>query len=250
MGAQAPLDHRLSDDHRGARRARVLFPARPQRRSDLHHQDHDRAGGLAGRDRRGDAEAGHRAARAQAAGDAASRFPAQLHARRRHHDLRQSEGQTTAKQVPDVWYHVRKSIGDIRATLPAGIVGPGFNDDFGDTFGIIYGFTADGFTHRELRDYVEKIRSELLHVADVSKIEILGAQDERIFVEFSMQGSRQSRPRPRGPDRGAAGAECGAAGGRGADRVRRPCSFESPAPSSPNRTCATSISSSAAGCCA
>jgi multidrug efflux pump subunit AcrB len=95
------------------------------------------------------------------------------------------QGSTTAEQVPDVWYHVRKSIGDIRGTLPAGIVGPGFNDDFGDTFGIIYGFTADGFTHRELRDYVEKVRSELLHVADVSKIEILGAQDERIFVEFS-----------------------------------------------------------------
>ena len=95
------------------------------------------------------------------------------------------KGSTTAEQVPDVWYHVRKSIGDIRHTLPAGVVGPGFNDDFGDTFGIIYGFTADGFTHRELRDYVEKVRSELLHVADVSKIEILGAQDERIFVEFS-----------------------------------------------------------------
>ncbi|NWG22866.1 MAG: efflux RND transporter permease subunit [Pseudorhodoplanes sp.] len=95
------------------------------------------------------------------------------------------QGSTTAEQVSDVWYHVRKSIGDIRGTLPAGIIGPGFNDDFGDTFGIIYGFTADGFTHRELRDYVEKIRSELLHVPDVSKIEILGAQDERIFVEFS-----------------------------------------------------------------
>jgi multidrug efflux pump subunit AcrB len=95
------------------------------------------------------------------------------------------KGSTTAKQVPDVWYHVRKSIGDMRHTLPAGVVGPGFNDDFGDTFGIIYGFTADGFSHRELRDYVEKVRSELLHVADVSKIEILGAQDERIFVEFS-----------------------------------------------------------------
>jgi multidrug efflux pump subunit AcrB len=95
------------------------------------------------------------------------------------------KGSTTAKQVPDVWYHVRKSIGDIRHTLPAGVVGPGFNDDFGDTFGIIYGFTADGFSHRELRDYVEKVRSDLLHVADVSKIEILGAQDERIFVEFS-----------------------------------------------------------------
>ncbi len=96
-------------------------------------------------------------------------------------------GNTTAKEVPDIWYHVRKSIGDIRHTLPAGIVGPGFNDEFGDTFGIIYGFTADGFTHRELRDYVEDIRSKLLNVPDVSKIEMLGAQDEKIFVEFSIK---------------------------------------------------------------
>jgi multidrug efflux pump subunit AcrB len=97
------------------------------------------------------------------------------------------KGSATAREVPDIWYHVRKSIGDIRPTLPAGVVGPGFNDDFGDTFGIIYGFTADGFNQRELRDYVEDIRSKLLHVPDVSKIEILGAQDERIFVEFSTQ---------------------------------------------------------------
>jgi len=97
------------------------------------------------------------------------------------------KGSATAQEIPDIWYHVRKSIGDIRHTLPAGTVGPGFNDDFGDTFGIIYGFTADGFTHRELRDYVEDVRSKLLHVPDVSKIEVLGAQDERIFVEFSMQ---------------------------------------------------------------
>ena len=94
---------------------------------------------------------------------------------------------TRAKEVPDIWYHVRKSIGDIRHTLPAGVVGPGFNDEFGDTYGIIYGFTADGFTHRELRDYVEDIRSRLLQVPDVSKIEVLGAQDEKIFVEFSTQ---------------------------------------------------------------
>jgi multidrug efflux pump subunit AcrB len=97
------------------------------------------------------------------------------------------KGSATAKEIPDIWYHVRKSIGDMRHTLPAGIVGPGFNDEFGDTFGIIYGFTADGFTHRELRDHVEDIRSKLLQVPDVSKIEILGAQDEKIFVEFSMQ---------------------------------------------------------------
>jgi multidrug efflux pump subunit AcrB len=97
------------------------------------------------------------------------------------------QGSASAKQVSDTWYQVRKNVGDIRNTLPAGIVGPGFNDDFGDTFGIIYGFTSDGFTHRELRDRVEDIRSQLLLVPDVSKIELLGAQDERIFVEFSMK---------------------------------------------------------------
>jgi multidrug efflux pump subunit AcrB len=67
------------------------------------------------------------------------------------------------------------------------VIGPGFNDEFGDTFGIIYGFTADGFTHRELRDYVENARARLLRVPDVSKIEVIGAQDERIIIEFSTE---------------------------------------------------------------
>ena len=97
------------------------------------------------------------------------------------------KGSTKASEVPDIWYQVRKNIGDIRGTLPPGVVGPAFNDDFGDTFGLIYGFTADGFTHRELRDTVEDIRSRLLQVPDVSKIELLGAQDEEIYVEFSTQ---------------------------------------------------------------
>ena len=97
------------------------------------------------------------------------------------------KGSTPAKEVPDIWYHVRKNVGDIRRTLPPGVVGPGFNDEFGDTFGIIYGFTADGFTHRELRDYVEKIRARLLGIGDVSKIEVLGAQDEQIIIEFSTE---------------------------------------------------------------
>jgi len=96
-------------------------------------------------------------------------------------------GDTTARQVREIWDEVRRNVADMRHTLPMGIVGPGFNDNFGDTFGIIYGFTADGFAHRELRDYVETVRSELLQVPDVSKIEILGAQDEKIFVEFSVQ---------------------------------------------------------------
>lgn len=95
--------------------------------------------------------------------------------------------ETPPSEVSEVWYQVRKNIGDMRHTLPAGVVGPFFNDDFGDTFGIIYAFTADGFSFRELRDYVDAARSRLLHVADVSKIEILGAQDEQIYIEFSTE---------------------------------------------------------------
>jgi len=97
------------------------------------------------------------------------------------------DGSASAKEVEDTWYTVRKRVNDMRHTLPQGVVGPGFNDEFGDTFGLIYGFTADGFTHRQLRDYVEAARSQLLKVPDVAKIELLGQQDEQIFVEFSMR---------------------------------------------------------------
>ncbi|HQY71985.1 MAG TPA: efflux RND transporter permease subunit, partial [Pseudomonadales bacterium] len=99
-------------------------------------------------------------------------------------DLKQS---TPPAAVPDVWYQVRKNIGDMRQSLPSGVQGPVFNDDFGSTFGIIYAFTADGFTFRELRDYVESARSRLLQVPDVSEIEVLGAQDEQIYIEFSTE---------------------------------------------------------------
>ena len=94
-------------------------------------------------------------------------------------------GSVRSAAVPQIWYQVRKKIDDIRSTLPAGVVGPAFNDEFGDTYGIVYGFTADGFTQRQLRDYVEGVRSRLLRVKDVSKIDIFGVQDEKIYVEFS-----------------------------------------------------------------
>ncbi|MCO5091047.1 efflux RND transporter permease subunit [Bosea sp. (in: a-proteobacteria)] len=97
------------------------------------------------------------------------------------------KGDVPGRQVQDTWYRVRNLIADMRHTLPAGTLGPFFNDRFGDTYGIIYGFTADGFSTRELRDHVETIRSRLLLVPDVSKIEIIGAQDERIFIEFSVR---------------------------------------------------------------
>jgi multidrug efflux pump subunit AcrB len=99
-------------------------------------------------------------------------------------DLKQS---TRPQDVPNVWYEVRRNIGDIRHTLPQGVVGPVFNDDFGSTFGIIYAFTADGYSFRELRDHVEAARSRLLQVPDVAEIEVLGAQDEQIYIEFSTQ---------------------------------------------------------------
>ncbi len=90
-------------------------------------------------------------------------------------------------RVQGIWQEARNLVGDMRHTLPQGIVGPFFNDRFGDTFGIIYGFTSDGFSRRELRDRVEDIRSDLLQVPDVSKIDIIGTQDERIYIEFSTQ---------------------------------------------------------------
>ena len=94
---------------------------------------------------------------------------------------------TPPAQASDIWYQVRKKVGDIRNTLPQGIVGPGFNDEFGDTYGIVYGFTADGFSHRELRDTVDKVRKQLLQLPDISKIDVLGAQDERVYLEFSTE---------------------------------------------------------------
>jgi multidrug efflux pump subunit AcrB len=92
---------------------------------------------------------------------------------------------TPPAEVPDIWYQVRKKVRDIQNTLPQGIVGPFINDEFGDTYGIVYGFTADGFTHRQLRDYVVDVRKQLLQLPDISKIDIIGAQDERVYIEFS-----------------------------------------------------------------
>ncbi len=95
------------------------------------------------------------------------------------------DGGWPPEAVPDSWYEVRKRVGDIRHTLPQGVRGPFFNDDFGDVFGILYGFTADGFTFRELRDAVDGVRDQLLaEVPGIAKIEFIGAQNEEIFVEL------------------------------------------------------------------
>ncbi|MBC7732419.1 MAG: efflux RND transporter permease subunit [Bacteriovorax sp.] len=91
------------------------------------------------------------------------------------------------KEMAQIWYTVRKKIGDIRATLPAGVVGPFFNDEFGDVYGSIYALSADGFSYQELKDQADRVRQRLLKVRDVNKVGIFGAQDEKLFVEISQK---------------------------------------------------------------
>ena len=90
-----------------------------------------------------------------------------------------------ASSVPEIFYQVRKKVGDIRATLPAGIQGPFFNDEFGDTLGNLYALTGDGFTYAQLYDYANRVRLDLLRVPDVAKVDIIGDQDQKVFVEAS-----------------------------------------------------------------
>jgi multidrug efflux pump len=87
--------------------------------------------------------------------------------------------------VADVWYQTRKKLADLRPELPAEILGPFINDELGDVFGSIFTFTADGFTHSELREHVERVRQEVVRLPNVAKAELVGVQDDRIFVELS-----------------------------------------------------------------
>ncbi|MGA8494650.1 MAG: efflux RND transporter permease subunit [Xanthobacteraceae bacterium] len=92
---------------------------------------------------------------------------------------------TKAGDVTPTWVRVRNMVADIKGDFPKGVIGPFFNDRFGDVFGNIYAFTSDGLSQRQLRDRVEDIRGKILTVPDVGKVDILGAQDEVIYLEFS-----------------------------------------------------------------
>ena len=92
---------------------------------------------------------------------------------------------TRASDVTRTWVRVRNMVADIKGDFPQGVIGPFFNDRFGDVFGNIYAFTSDGLSQRQLRDRVEEIRGKILTVPDVGKVDILGAQDEVIYLEFS-----------------------------------------------------------------
>ncbi len=89
--------------------------------------------------------------------------------------------------VANVWYTVRKKIGDMKATLPSGVVGPFFVDDFGDVYGVIYALQSDGFTPAELKKFADGVRQKILRVQDVAKVELFGVQDEKVFIEISQK---------------------------------------------------------------
>ncbi|MDO9196469.1 efflux RND transporter permease subunit, partial [Rhodoferax sp.] len=101
--------------------------------------------------------------------------------------LFQVKDSTGAAEVPNLWYTVRKKVGDLRQSLPGGVQGPFFNDEFGDVFGVIYALEADGFSDAEVKSFADEVRQKLLRVADVNKVELYGVQDEKLYVEISQK---------------------------------------------------------------
>lgn len=106
---------------------------------------------------------------------------------------RPSESQVTfiardsmhSADIPDLFYQVRKKVSDIRHTLPQGIQGPFYNDEFGTTFGNIYALTGEGFDYAVLKDYADRVQLQLQRVKDVGKVDLLGLQDEKVWIELS-----------------------------------------------------------------
>jgi multidrug efflux pump len=91
------------------------------------------------------------------------------------------------KDVPQIWYTVRKKVGDMRGTLPPGVQGPYFNDEFGDVFGVMYALKTDGFTPAQAKAFADDVRQQLLRVKDVAKVEMFGQQDEKLYIQISQK---------------------------------------------------------------
>jgi multidrug efflux pump len=91
---------------------------------------------------------------------------------------------TPPREVAGVWYQVRKKIGDMRLSLPSEVQGPHFNDEFGDVYGVMFAFSGDGFTYRQVKDAADWARQQLLRVPGVAKVDLFGVQDERVTVEI------------------------------------------------------------------
>jgi multidrug efflux pump subunit AcrB len=99
----------------------------------------------------------------------------------------QIKDSSKAADVPNVWYTVRKKIADMKGTLPQGVVGPFFNDEFGDVYGVIYALESDGFSDAEVKTFADDVRQKLLRVPDVAKVELFGVQDEKLYIEISQK---------------------------------------------------------------
>ncbi|MBT9507557.1 efflux RND transporter permease subunit [Rhodoferax sp.] len=99
----------------------------------------------------------------------------------------QLKDSSKAADVPTIWYTVRKKIGDMRYSLPGGVLGPFFNDDFGDVYGVIYALESDGFSNEEVKTMADSVRQELLRVQDVNKVDLFGVQDEKLYIEISQK---------------------------------------------------------------
>src|ERR1700730_8704739 len=88
-------------------------------------------------------------------------------------------------EVPATWYQVRKKVGDITNSLPAGVQGPYFNDEFGDVYTNIYALEGDGFSFAQLHDYAERLRTELLRIPNVNKVDFIADQEQHVYVEIA-----------------------------------------------------------------
>ncbi|HEY2345112.1 MAG TPA: efflux RND transporter permease subunit [Xanthomonadaceae bacterium] len=97
----------------------------------------------------------------------------------------QARDSLASTHMPELFYQIRKKVGDIKDTLPQGVQGPYFNDEFGDTYGNIYALTGDGFDYATLKRYADRIELELQRVPDVAKVDLVGGQDEKIWIELS-----------------------------------------------------------------
>ncbi|RMF60255.1 MAG: efflux RND transporter permease subunit, partial [Calditrichaeota bacterium] len=89
------------------------------------------------------------------------------------------------KHMRPIWDSLRRKVQAARPELPSNVIGPFVNDEFGDVFGTLIAITGEGFTYAELKEIADDVRNELLLLEDVAKVQIAGAQEERVFVEFN-----------------------------------------------------------------
>ena len=101
--------------------------------------------------------------------------------------LFQVKDNSPPREMAQIWYTVRKKVADMRSTLPQGVLGPFFNDEFGDVYGVIYALESDGFNYAELKTFADDVRQQLLRVPDVAKVELFGVQDEKVYIEISQK---------------------------------------------------------------